>query len=616
MRRRLFIMLVLPWLASSAIALPYSYRSWFDNSLSNAVSSSATGETTFNVDVSQLSYGLHALHVEAWNSNGRSSVRTSYFLKGDTPKATKARYWFDSDPSTMHDNVAASGTIDLDVLSLSAGLHAVHYQTFTADGKASSVRTQFFMKSETPMAAKARYWFDCDPATMHDNVAASGTIDLDVLSLSVGLHTVHYQTFTADGMASSVHTRYFLVNQPDKRQLTSRVWIDDDTENAVTQQLTDEPILLNLNGLTGEHLLHVELYDAAGLLVGAQTKTFVADDENNTDPSGNEGEITTPKLVVTNLEVVGEGIVGADLTVKALINNEGTDFSGNVSYFASLDPNSVGRKQSTIIANIASGEENKYFAWGFIPEEAGTYYISVGTVDDSGQLLEVIGRTTFEVSDISGNKSSFLAISDASGLVGNTLTLPVSMTNEDEITAMQFELSLPDGVSVAGATLTDRKNGHSIDYSQLANGSYQFTVFSSSSKAINDSEGVVANVSLSISSSMAVGSYAIQVKNIELTTTAGDAINQADLSATLTVSNIKLGDVNGDDKITITDAVGIVNYILGNASSNFHAEAADVNSDGSISITDAVRVVNIILNQGAGVKERRTQEIENEREPQ
>ena len=62
---------------------------------------------------------------------------------------------------------------------------------------------------------------------------------------------------------------------------------------------------------------------------------------------------------------------------------------------------------------------------------------------------------------------------------------------------------------------------------------------------------------------------------------------------------IKLGDVNGDDKMSITDAVGIVNYILGNPSSNFHSEAADVNGDNRISITDAVALVNIILNQGA-----------------
>ena len=212
--------------------------------------------------------------------------------------------------------------------------------------------------------------------------------------------------------------------------------------------------------------------------------------------------------------------------------------------------------------------------------------------------------------------TSSLAISDASGLVGCTFNLPVSMKNEDEITAMQFELCLPEGVSVASATLTDRKDGHSIDYSQLANGNYQFTVFSSSSKAINGSEGDVANISLSISGSMAAGNYTIQMKNIELITTAGDAIHQSDLSATLTVLNVKPGDVNGDDKLSITDAVGIVNYILGKTSANFHPEAADLNGDGSVSITDAVKVVNIILNQGSGVKEQRKQEMETEREPQ
>ncbi len=262
--------------------------------------------------------------------------------------------------------------------------------------------------------------------------------------------------------------------------------------------------------------------------------------------------------------------------------------------------------------------------WNFenvwkIDEGTGYPYLTIASIvtpsnptnpDPSG------GGNNEDDTGISGNKSSSLAISDASALVGCTFNLPVSMKNEDEITAMQFELSLPEGVSVASAALTDRKDGHSIDFSQLANGNYQFTVFSSSSKAIKGTEGDVANISLSISSSMAAGSYTIQAKNIELTTTAGNAIHQADLSATLTISNIKLGDVNGDTKITITDAVGIVNYILGNTSANFHAEAADVNSDGSISITDAVRVVNIILNQGSGVKERRTLEQETEREPQ
>lgn len=59
------------------------------------------------------------------------------------------------------------------------------------------------------------------------------------------------------------------------------------------------------------------------------------------------------------------------------------------------------------------------------------------------------------------------------------------------------------------------------------------------------------------------------------------------------------GDANADKKVTITDAVGIVNKILGNPSSGFNEAAADVNGDKQITITDAVGVVNIILNNGS-----------------
>ena len=60
-----------------------------------------------------------------------------------------------------------------------------------------------------------------------------------------------------------------------------------------------------------------------------------------------------------------------------------------------------------------------------------------------------------------------------------------------------------------------------------------------------------------------------------------------------------MGDVNNDTKVTITDAVGLVNCILGNPSADFNDDAADINQDGNITITDAVGVVNIILNSGS-----------------
>lgn len=60
-----------------------------------------------------------------------------------------------------------------------------------------------------------------------------------------------------------------------------------------------------------------------------------------------------------------------------------------------------------------------------------------------------------------------------------------------------------------------------------------------------------------------------------------------------------LGDVNGDGNVNITDAVCILNYILGNPSFDFIFKAADINNDTIINITDVVGVVNLILNNNS-----------------
>jgi len=64
------------------------------------------------------------------------------------------------------------------------------------------------------------------------------------------------------------------------------------------------------------------------------------------------------------------------------------------------------------------------------------------------------------------------------------------------------------------------------------------------------------------------------------------------------------GDVNGDGKVSITDAVYVVNYVLQQPAADFQEKAADLNGDGKITITDAVQIVNIILGQGNNVKAR------------
>ena len=170
------------------------------------------------------------------------------------------------------------------------------------------------------------------------------------------------------------------------------------------------------------------------------------------------------------------------------------------------------------------------------------------------------------------------------------------MINEADITAFQFEVSVPFGISLTDCVLTNRKgNDHLVSFSRLDNGNYQIVAMSPTSQAFSGQEGTLVNLTFNVSGMIEDGTYELAIKNIELTNKAGVAINPVDVSATLTISNVKPGDTNGDGKISITDAVAIVNYILGRASANFVKTAADVNGDGKISITDAVGIVNKIL---------------------
>ena len=95
---------------------------------------------------------------------------------------------------------------------------------------------------------------------------------------------------------------------------------------------------------------------------------------------------------------------------------------------------------------------------------------------------------------------------------------------------------------------------------------------------------------------MEPGEYPIQIKNIELTTTTGE-LYPSDCNTTLSIIDIIIGDVDGNGKVSIFDAVQVLNYILGNNPANFNMSAADIDGNGIITIFDAVSIINIILNQ-------------------
>lgn len=188
---------------------------------------------------------------------------------------------------------------------------------------------------------------------------------------------------------------------------------------------------------------------------------------------------------------------------------------------------------------------------------------------------------------------------------GTTVTIPIELNNVTPVTAFQFEVNLPEGITWSKCTLTDRKDDHIISAKKQATGNYMVTAISLSDESFSGTSGAIANLELNVNEQLLAGLYKLNIKNIELTTENGDAVHPLDVSATLMVNDFILGDTNGDGGISITDAVMVISHVLGNDPEGFVSNAADMNNSGDITITDAVAIIKIVLNgQNASAKTR------------
>ena len=199
-----------------------------------------------------------------------------------------------------------------------------------------------------------------------------------------------------------------------------------------------------------------------------------------------------------------------------------------------------------------------------VPEGEKNAYISKGWTTDvfKGGIVEAPYDPTTD---------NYLAIDNLDINKGKSIVLPVKMDNTESITALQFEIALPAGVTISKCQLTDRKGeDHTASCKKLTNGNYQVTVLSLSKAVFSGTEGALVNLTLDAADNMTADDYDISLTNIELTTADTQAINPADVTATLTVSDgfvAAAADVDGNGRITITDAVAVVDMILNGSAS-------------------------------------------------
>lgn len=191
----------------------------------------------------------------------------------------------------------------------------------------------------------------------------------------------------------------------------------------------------------------------------------------------------------------------------------------------------------------------------------------------------------------------------------SVVNIPIVMTNTTAVTAFQFDLYLPDGVSVV-STLEDgeviyditlngerAKSSHMADAEIQPDGALRVLVFSAENVPFEGNSGVILEVGVTIGD-LEDGNYSVVMRDIRMSADDGTEELCPDFTANLTIQNTLMGDVNSDGSHTISDVVMVINAILGRTQTNFDVVAADMNGDGLITVGDAISVLRLVLGDG------------------
>ncbi len=240
------------------------------------------------------------------------------------------------------------------------------------------------------------------------------------------------------------------------------------------------------------------------------------------------------------------------------------------------------------------------------PEKEGYTFSGWSAVPATMPARDVVVKGTFTeipVEDVSGDTTYLLAAATVETQTGAESALTIDMQNEAAIVGFQFDLTLPEGFTLAvdddgqpQLTLGDRitDEAQAVSVVNVGGGNtWRFVSYSLQNTAITGTSGTV--LSATLMSTAAQGAYEAQITKAVLTRQDGTQLKLQDSTFSIVVCNTAKGDANGDGEVNVTDIVEMVNDIMERPSERFVEVAADMNVDGEVNVTDIVLVVNVIM---------------------
>lgn len=309
-----------------------------------------------------------------------------------------------------------------------------------------------------------------------------------------------------------------------------------------------------------------------------------------------------------------------------LIGNVSSQPVTSVSFDFNTITLSVGGSK-TIKANVLPEDAvNKELYWESSNNDVAT--VSNGVVTAVGEGSATITATTTDGSNLKAScevtvtsqgdvpmvddtdisqLANAVYIESTEVKTGSQMTLSIKMKNETPIRGFQFDLYLPDGVTVAknakdrimaslSAGRLPEDDEHSLTTGELTDGAIRFLCSSLYDENFTGNDGEIVTLTVNVSDDMEDGDYPIIIKNARLTKTDISKYYIIDyVKSTLTVSSYMLGDINADNEVDVRDYTGVANHIMGNMPEGFVLKAGDIDENGDIDVRDYTGIANIIM---------------------
>ena len=181
---------------------------------------------------------------------------------------------------------------------------------------------------------------------------------------------------------------------------------------------------------------------------------------------------------------------------------------------------------------------------------------------------------------------------------GGTAMLSLDLANLDALTAAQFEITLPEGITAGKALAGERASRHMIKTNMVGN-VLKVAMLSAESADFEGSEGAILVLPLSADKAMTSGSYGISLRNVKMSDARGNLFILPDTDSSVVVKDWsgvdsvafdRLRVYGGNGEICIESPADTVIQIVAVDGRAFAVEASA--SKTAVAVSAGVYVVN------------------------